>query len=160
MVQSNPEPPKVIHCMIAQHPSASRTLDIAGDPGIREAIEHLIAAEATLERLGTGSLRELRDVTVGELMDAVQSDAGRRPRPQYLQPLPGEPTRSDLHARLSERELEVVRLIVEGLSNKKISDRLSLSDKTVKNHISHILAKLGLTARTQVAVIALRAGIV
>ena len=61
---------------------------------------------------------------------------------------------------LSDRELEVVRLVAEGLSNKEISARLSLSDKTVKNHISHILAKLNLSARTQVAVHALRAGIV
>ena len=146
--------------MIAPHPSAARVLDIAGDPGIREAVEHLIAAEAMLERLGPGKLSEFRDVTVGELVDAVKANGARRPRPRYLQPLPGEPTRSDLQARLSDRELEVVRLIVEGLSNKKISTRLTLSDKTVKNHISHILAKLGLTARTQVAVIALRAGIV
>ena len=62
--------------------------------------------------------------------------------------------------KLSERELEVVRLVAEGLSNKEISARLSLSDKTVKNHISHILAKMNLTARTQVAVYAIRAGLV
>jgi DNA-binding NarL/FixJ family response regulator len=61
---------------------------------------------------------------------------------------------------LSDRELQVVRLVAEGLSNKEISIRLKLSDKTVKNHISHILAKVQLTARTQVAVHALRAGIV
>jgi two-component system response regulator DegU len=53
-----------------------------------------------------------------------------------------------------------VRLVAEGLSNKEISSRLSLSDKTVKNHISHILAKMNLTARTQVAVYAIRAGLV
>ena len=64
-----------------------------------------------------------------------------------------------MRASLSERELGVVRLIVEGLSNKEISSRLALSDKTVKNHISHILAKLKLRARTQVAVMALRGGI-
>jgi len=66
----------------------------------------------------------------------------------------------DALAALSERELEVVRLVAEGLSNKEISARLSLSDKTVKNHISHILAKMNLTARTQVAVYAIRAGLV
>lgn len=89
---------------------------------------------------------EMRDVTVGELMDVLtrfdESNNG-----------------SEMRARLSERELEVVRLIVEGLSNKQISDRLALSDKTVKNHISHILAKLSLSARTQVAVRALRDGL-
>jgi DNA-binding NarL/FixJ family response regulator len=64
-----------------------------------------------------------------------------------------------MRASLSDRELGVVRLIVEGLSNKEISSRLALSDKTVKNHISHILSKLKLRARTQVAVMALRGGI-
>ena len=70
------------------------------------------------------------------------------------------PAQRDALASLSDRELEVVRLVAEGLSNKEISSRLSLSDKTVKNHISHILAKMNLTARTQVAVYAIRAGLV
>ena len=65
-----------------------------------------------------------------------------------------------MRAALSDRELQVVRLVAEGLSNKQISIRLKLSDKTVKNHISHILAKLNLSARTQVAVHALRSGLV
>ena len=65
-----------------------------------------------------------------------------------------------MRTALSDRELQVVRLVAEGLSNKQISIRLKLSDKTVKNHISHILAKLNLSARTQVAVHALRTGLV
>lgn len=100
---------------------------------------------------------EMRSITLGELLDAVRLPQAA-PRP-YLQPLPGRAPHVDMRARLSERELEVVRLIVEGLSNKEISNRLALSDKTVKNHISHILAKLKLTARTQVAVLALRGGV-
>jgi DNA-binding NarL/FixJ family response regulator len=66
----------------------------------------------------------------------------------------------DFGSTLSDRQLEVVRLVAEGLSNKEIGFRLRLSDKTVKNHVSHILAKLNLSARTQVAVAALRAGLV
>lgn len=60
---------------------------------------------------------------------------------------------------LSRREADIVRLIASGLSNREISRRLDLSDKTVKNHISHIFAKLNVTARTQVVVYALRNGL-
>lgn len=61
--------------------------------------------------------------------------------------------------QLSRRELDVVRLVAEGLSNKEIASRLMLSDKTVKNHIANIFSKLNLSARTQIAVYALRNGI-
>jgi RNA polymerase sigma factor (sigma-70 family) len=61
---------------------------------------------------------------------------------------------------LSGREHEIVRLITEGLSNREIGRRLGLSEKTVKNHVSHILAKLKVTARSGVAVFAVRSGIV
>ncbi len=60
---------------------------------------------------------------------------------------------------LSRREGDIVRLIAAGLSNREISSRLGLSDKTVKNHISHIFAKLNVTARTQVVVYAMRNGL-
>jgi DNA-binding NarL/FixJ family response regulator len=60
---------------------------------------------------------------------------------------------------LSRREGDVVRLIAAGLSNREISQRLGLSDKTVKNHISHIFSKLDVTARTQVVVYAIRNGL-
>ncbi len=61
---------------------------------------------------------------------------------------------------LSSREYEIVRLIAEGLSNREIGRRLTLSEKTVKNHVSHILAKLKVTARSGVAVYAVRNGLV
>lgn len=61
---------------------------------------------------------------------------------------------------LSPREMDVVRFIAQGLSNKEISSRLLISDKTIKNHISSIFAKLNLNARTQVAVFAIRNGLV
>lgn len=60
---------------------------------------------------------------------------------------------------LSLRETEVLKLIAGGYSNREISIALSLSEKTIKNHISHIFAKLHITARTQAVIHAIKTGI-
>jgi len=62
--------------------------------------------------------------------------------------------------RLTPREREVLILIGRGFPNKLIARELRLSEKTVKTHVSHVLAKLGVTDRTQAAVLAVRAGLV
>jgi two-component system response regulator DevR len=59
-------------------------------------------------------------------------------------------------AVLTEREREIIALIAEGLTNRQIGNRLHLAEKTVKNYVSSILAKLGLESRTQAAVLATR----
>ena len=61
---------------------------------------------------------------------------------------------------LSERELETLRLIAEGLNNAEIAERLVISEHTVKRHVSNILSKLHLVDRTQAAVYAWREGVV
>jgi NarL family two-component system response regulator LiaR len=60
---------------------------------------------------------------------------------------------------MSEREIEVLLHVAEGLDNNEIAARLGISGKTVKNHVSSILTKLGLTNRVQAAVFAVRSGI-
>ena len=62
--------------------------------------------------------------------------------------------------RLTPREREVLQLIGRGFPNKQIARELDLSEKTVKTHVGHVLAKLGVTDRTQAAVVAVRAGLV
>jgi len=57
-------------------------------------------------------------------------------------------------AKLSEQERTVLELIGEGLTNRQIGERMFLAEKTVKNYVSHLLAKLGLERRTQAAVLA------
>jgi DNA-binding NarL/FixJ family response regulator len=61
---------------------------------------------------------------------------------------------------LTQREVEVLKLIAEGIGNKEIAARLSISDKTVKNHINNILSKLHLYDRTQATLYAIRSGLV
>jgi len=62
-------------------------------------------------------------------------------------------------AKLSVRELEILRLVAEGCDNDEIAERLVLSPRTVKNHVSSILAKLDMDNRVQAAVYAVRQGL-
>ena len=69
---------------------------------------------------------------------------------------PDKPTSDEL----TERELEVLRLIARGRSNREIATDLVISEKTVKTHVSNVLSKLHLSDRTQAAIYALREGLV
>jgi two-component system, NarL family, response regulator LiaR len=62
--------------------------------------------------------------------------------------------------RLTPREREVLQLVGRGFPNKRIARQLGVSEKTVKTHVGHVLAKLGVTDRTQAAIVAVRAGLV
>ena len=95
---------------------------------------------------GTATGRTFLDPSVaGKVLEQVSS--------QQTQPA------TLITSKLTYREIEVLRLIARGLSNKDISDRLFLSEGTVRNHVSAILAKLGVSDRTQAAVIAIQHGL-
>jgi DNA-binding NarL/FixJ family response regulator len=107
----------------------------------------------------------IKDVTPVELIRAVRLVAGGdsyvdpRVAGGWLRRRSTANGKADLN-ELSTRETEVIRLIAEGLSNKEISARLNLSEKTIKNHISRIFSKLNIYARTQAAVHAIKLGLV
>lgn len=61
---------------------------------------------------------------------------------------------------LSERELEVLRLMAQGLSNQDIGTALNIGESTVKSHVTHILNKLGVNDRTQAVIVSVRRGLV
>lgn len=65
-----------------------------------------------------------------------------------------------IHDVLTKREIEVLKLLSEGLFNKEIAYKLSISEKTVKNHVSSIFKKIGVSDRTQAAVYAIKNNIV
>lgn len=109
----------------------------------------------------------LKDISAEELASAVRKaaagEAVLHPRvaARVIKELQGR--REDaLNAftELSERELEVLKLIADGMSNAEMAAKLFLSEKTVKGHVSNILSKLHLVDRTQAAVYAWREGIV
>jgi NarL family two-component system response regulator LiaR len=79
---------------------------------------------------------------------------------QVLNALPRPAAPANTSYQLSEREMDVLRLIVDGMNNQQISTRLFISLDTVKTHIKHILEKLAVSDRTQAAVKALREQIV
>mgnify|MGYP001308339629 FL=1 len=69
-------------------------------------------------------------------------------------------TESAPHDELTEREMEVLRLIAQGKSNQEVADELFIGIKTVKFHVTNILAKLGVEDRTQAAIYAFKHGLV
>ena len=67
---------------------------------------------------------------------------------------------ADPGASLTPREREVLELIAAGRSNKRIARELGIAEKTVKTHVGHLMAKLGVSDRTQAALLAVRRGLV
>ena len=78
---------------------------------------------------------------------------------KLLQELARPPQRPPTSEPLTDREMTVLRLIAHGLSNQEIADQLTISEATVRTHVSNILSKLHLASRTQAALYALREGL-
>ena len=118
----------------------------AGDENVRRALE--AGAHAYVIKSGPQS----------ELIDAIRSvHAGKF----YLPPaLAAELAQHVSRPGLNNEELEVLRLIVGGRSNKEIADLLKVSEITVKRRVGHILQKLGPQDRTQAATVAIQRGII
>jgi DNA-binding NarL/FixJ family response regulator len=96
----------------------------------------------------------VRAAAVGESMLSASVAA------QLIDRVRGAPLELPDAVDLSEREIEVLRLIAQGRDNAQIAERLVISPTTAKNHVSNILAKLGVQSRVQAAIYAVRAGMV
>jgi DNA-binding NarL/FixJ family response regulator len=99
---------------------------------------------------GTDLLETVRRVAEGQSMLDPAVTA------QVLERLRRGPDTSDALAVLTDRERQILELIGEGLTNRQIGERIFLAEKTIKNYVSSLLAKLGLERRTQAAVFATR----
>ena len=88
-------------------------------------------------------LRSIRMAAAGQIL--IDADATKRAMEHMIQ-MPG--------SELTEREREVLALIARGYTNKQIAEALTVTEKTARNHVSHILEKLGLSRRSEAAVYA------
>jgi len=96
----------------------------------------------------------IRRVHRGE--PSLEPSIARKVLLELVQPAKQQPLTAD---PLTERELDVLRLVAQGCSNKEIAAKLAVSDLTVRTHVSNILGKLHLASRTQAALYALQKGI-
>jgi len=110
-------------------------------------------------------VRAIRAVAQGEAL--LGPSIARRVLEQFSRPTPPPPAppappqlAPELFGELTPRELDVLRLIAQGLRNRDIAERLVISEKTVQNHISNIFAKLQVNDRSQAIVRALQGGLV
>ncbi len=104
----------------------------------------------------------LKDTQAEELCRAIKAAADGQVQlsPKAAARLMREVRVPDSPETLTERETEVLRLLAHGQSNKEVAQALSIGEKTVKTHVSNILAKLGVQSRTQAALYAVRIGLV
>ncbi|HEY8345989.1 MAG TPA: response regulator transcription factor [Symbiobacteriaceae bacterium] len=105
----------------------------------RDAILGAVRAAARGESL-------LSPKVMARLVTHLAASPGRHPRPEAASPL-------------SERETEVLHLVAEGLRSKEIADRLEISERTVKAHLTSIFTKLGATSRAEAIVRAMERGL-
>jgi len=109
----------------------------------------------------------LKDATPQELLQAIRDVHRGEPtmHPSIARKLmrelqrPPEPSRTPTEEPLTEREVEVLRLVAQGFPNQEIGDKLCISERTVRTHVTSILGKLHLANRTQAALYALREGL-
>jgi DNA-binding NarL/FixJ family response regulator len=130
------------------------------------------ADEYVVEALRAGASGFLlKDVTPPAFIAAIRTVAAgdallapavtRRLLDRFADRLPpAEDARLEALRDLTERELDVLKLIAGGLANREIADRLGLAEPTVKTHVSHVLDKLGLRDRAQAVIAAYEAGLV
>jgi DNA-binding NarL/FixJ family response regulator len=104
----------------------------------------------------------LKQIKGNDLIDAIRRVASGQSlldpevTARVLERLRNGPEEDERLARLTEQERKILDLIAEGLTNRQIAERIFLAEKTVKNYVSNLLAKLGMERRTEAAVFAAR----
>jgi len=139
---------EAIRAICAEFPAAKVIVlsTLEGDEDIYRALEAGAATYLLKETLAEDLVRVIREVFAGTrpLLPAV----AQRLADRMMQPA------------LTPRELEVLRLIAQGMRNKEIAGRLGISEETAQGHVKNILAKLGLHDRTEAVAVAVRRGLV
>jgi NarL family two-component system response regulator LiaR len=118
-------------------------------PAIKAGALGYLLKDSTPDQL----LEAIRQVYKGE--PSLEPSIARKVLQELSRPGQGRQTTEPL----TERELEVLRLIAQGMSNKEIATKIFVAEWTVRSHVSNILGKLHLASRTQAALYALRSGL-
>ena len=144
-----------IHDIIKENPNArilvltSFAEDEKVFPAIKAGALGYLLKDSSPQEL----LQAIRNVYHGEA--SLHPTIARKLMRELNQPATLPPTTDPL----TEREIEVLRLVAQGLSNDDVAEKLVVSERTVRTHVSHILDKLHLANRTQMALYAVREGI-
>jgi NarL family two-component system response regulator LiaR len=139
----------------------------AEQPGVRILVLTSFAADdKVFPAIKAGALGYiLKDSGPADLVQAIHQVYRGQPSLEpsialkLLQELSHPPQQPPTPEPLSERELEVLRLLAQGKSNREIADQLVITELTVRTHVSNILGKLHLASRTQAALYALKEGL-
>jgi DNA-binding NarL/FixJ family response regulator len=154
---ANELPPEIIGLL--EQPGAPRVILLSGDAEETLTSEGLRAGAAAVLR---------RELTAGEIRGAVEAAAAgltvihAESVPDLL-PAPalgGSSPDQTLVPELTPRELEVLRMLADGIGNKVIGSRLGISEHTVKFHVASILGKLRAASRTEAVAVGIRRGLI
>jgi len=127
------------------------------------ALTSVLESTAVIGAVRAGAIGYLlKDIQASELRRAIKAAAAGQVQltPQASAYLMREVRTPEAIEALTEREREVLRLLVQGRSNKEIGRDLQIAEDTVKTHVKHIMAKLGVQSRTQAVLYAMRFGLV
>jgi NarL family two-component system response regulator LiaR len=127
------------------------------------ALTSVLEDASVIDALQAGAIGYLlKDTQADQLCLAIKAAAAGQVQlsPEVAARLIREVHAPEPLGELTEREVEILRLLTQGRSNKEIALDLTIAEKTVKTHVSSILAKLGVSSRTQAALHALRIGLV
>jgi two-component system, NarL family, response regulator LiaR len=128
------------------------------------ALTSVLGDNSVVDAVRAGAIGYLlKDTDANELRRAIKAAAAGKVQlsPEVAARLMREVrTPTETRESLTDREIEVLKLLGQGKSNKDISQALFIGEQTVKTHVSHILDKLGVPSRTQAALYAIRTGLV
>ncbi len=148
--------------------SATRQITALGKSTRVIALTSFVEDDKVIPAIQAGAVSFLlKDVAPTDLIDAIRAAyrGEARLHPQVMRKLMDQVTAQPsppkfIASELTGREIEVLSLVAQGMSNHEIATRLVISEKTVKTHVSNLLSKLGLEDRTRLAIYAIRNGLV